>query len=518
MNQAGAARTDTYRSLFLPLWVCMVMLQSGLLIHDVSAAWLISGQTQTSSIVALAQTASTLPFFLLALPAGALADLISRGRIIRTVAFALSALSLGTAAAAATGTASIALLLSASFLNGCGNALFTPAWQALTPEIVTTQRLPGALALNSLGMNIARSIGPVVAGLILFASGPAAAFLFNAGLYALVGLVFLARTPARAPRSRERLGAAMAGGIAYMRHDPQLQRIAVKATAFFFFASTFWALAPVIVHAFFAGTSLMLGLLVGMVGLGAVLAALLLKRLRARFDIDQLMLQAGLGGALALALVPAAPNLAVAAGLYAALGFCWLISFSSIHLAAQFRLTPWIRARGTSFYLIAVFGSVALGSALSGVVADAFGPTTAYLAAAAGLGLATLAVAPLKITRAAPLPLAPSRILHPCGTQARPLSLIIRYRPHPTAWPAAADALAALRNVRLRTGARDWSATRTASELQERLTFDDSTALAQAAERQTAEDAQLEARLLDLLLAPPILDVTSGADAHLDGK
>lgn len=517
MSQALPAPADRYHSLFLPLWACMVLLQSGLLIHDVSAAWLISGQTRTNSIVALAQTASTLPFFLLALPAGALADLISRGRIIRMVAFALSALSLATAAAAAAGMASIPLLLAASFLNGCGNALFTPAWQALTPEIVTTQRLPGALALNSLGMNIARSIGPVVAGLVLYASGPAAAFLFNAALYALVGLVFLARTPPTAPRSRERLGAAMAGGIAYMRNDPQLQRIAAKAMAFFFFASTFWALAPVIVHDFFAGTGLMLGLLVGAVGVGAVLAALLLKRLRARFDIDRLMLLAGLGGALALALVPAAPNLALAAGIYGALGFCWLIAFSSIHLAAQFRLTPWIRARGTSFYLIAVFGSVAVGSALSGVVSDAVGPTSAYLASAAGLCLATLAVARLKITRAAPLALSPSRILRPCPTPASPLALTIRYRPHPTAWTEAAQSLAALRQVRLRTGAQTWSSVRTTGDLQERITFADAAALARAAERQSAEDAALEARLLDLLVAPPVLEVQAAGDAQSAG-
>ncbi|HEV7257692.1 MAG TPA: MFS transporter [Bosea sp. (in: a-proteobacteria)] len=504
-GESGAS--DGYRRIFLPLWAAMVALQSGLLIHDVGAAWIISQQTESRSIVALAQTAAALPFFLLALPAGALADMVERRRLAQAAAFVLSALSLAVAVASASGTLSVPLLLTASFVNGCCNAAFTPAWQAMTPELVDGERLPGALALNSLGINVARSTGPLISGLLLFASGPSAAFLFNALLYLAVGLAFLMLAPRRTvPAAPESLTSAIRGGIAYARHEPGLQAVSLRAVCFFLFAASFWALAPVVVRDWFGGSSMMLGAMVGCVGVGAVLAAQSLKALRSRFDLDAIMFGAGLTASLALALAPLAPTATVFALLHVTLGFCWLLCFSSIHLAAQLRLTPWIRARGTAVYLIAVFGSLALGSFLAGLLADRFGMAAAFWIAAGGLAAATVvARRRLTIAAGAPEKLTPSVLLPAAILDAPkgPILVEIRYLPKPEAQAAAADALHGLRSARLRSGARGWSSVRCGSALVERIEYDDAAAMARAAARQLSGDARRETELLGRLEAPP---------------
>lgn len=511
-SPASAALDDgalRYRRLFLPLWVAMVALQSGLLVHDVAAGWLLASGGASRSLVALAQTASSLPFFLCALPAGALADLVERRRVLQATAFLLSGASLLVALAVGLDAAPPALLLAASFLNGCANAAFAPTWQAITPELVDLPRLPGALALNSLGINVARSIGPLLSGVILAVAGPPAAFLFNAVLFAAVGCTFVFLAPRHKVTPKESLASAVRAGLAYARHDGALQRVAVRGVAFFLFASTFWALAPVVVHEWFAGTGLLLGFLVGSAGLGAVLAALLLKRLRARFDLDGLMLGAGVLAALALALVPIVPVFAVLVVLYGTLGFCWLISFSSIHLAAQLRLAPWIRARGSAIYLIAVFGSMAVGSFLAGLWADQLGVGAAYGVAAGCLLVATLAAYGLRITAKVPVVQERSRLLPASVDRAGRVEVRIFY-PLP-AGVDSAPALAvlrALRPVRLRSGARGWACEARDGGLEERIHYVDGPALERAAGRQTADDGVLEQRLLDLV-APPSIVVTA---------
>ena len=499
----GALR---YRRLFLPLWVAMVAFQSGLLVHDVAAGWLLASGGASRSLVALAQTASSLPFFLCALPAGALADLVERRRVLQATAFLLSGASLLVALAVGLDAAPPALLLAASFLNGCANAAFAPTWQAITPELVDLPRLPGALALNSLGINVARSIGPLLSGVILAVAGAPAAFLFNAVLFAAVGCTFVFLAPRHPVTPKESLGSAVRAGLAYATHDGGLQRVALRGVAFFLFASTFWALAPVVVHEWFAGTGLLLGVLVGSSGLGAVLAALLLKRLRAHFDLDGLMLGAGLAAAVALALVPLVPVFAVLVLLYGVLGFCWLISFSSIHLAAQLRLAPWIRARGSAVYLIAVFGSIAVGSFLAGLWADRLGVGGAYGVAAGCLCVATLAAYGLRITAKVPVAQERSRLLPDGADAAGPIQVRLLYPLPAGVDPAAARAaLKALRPVRLRSGARGWSCAALDGSLEERIRYADGPALARAAARQTSADGLLEQRLLDLAAPPSVV-------------
>ncbi len=497
---AGAQR---YRRLFLPLWVAMVALQSGLLVHDVAAGWLLATGGASRSLVALAQTASSLPFFLCALPAGALADLVERRRVLQATAFLLSGASVLVALAVGLDAAPPALLLAASFLNGCANAAFAPTWQAITPELVDLPRLPGALALNSLGINVARSIGPLLSGVILAVAGAPAAFLFNAVLFAAVGGTFVLLAPRHPVTPKESLGSAVRAGVAYALHDGSLQRVALRGVAFFLFASTFWAMAPVVVHEWFAGTGLLLGFLVGAAGLGAVLAAVVLKRLRARFDLDALMLGAGLAAAVALALVPLVPAFLGLTALYGILGFCWLISFSSIHLAAQLRLAPWIRARGSAVYLIAVFGSIAVGSLMAGLWADRLGVGPAYGVAAACMFVATLAAYRLRITAKVPVVLERSRLLPSSTDDKGPVEVRLVY-----ALPAGVDraavraALDALRPVRLRSGARAWSVWDNPAALEERIRYPDGAALERAAARQTVADGLLEQRLLDLAPHP----------------
>ncbi|MDA8017395.1 MAG: MFS transporter [Thermoanaerobaculia bacterium] len=401
---------------FRALWLAAIASNLGTWAHEVGAAWLMTSLTSSPTLVALVQAAATLPMFLLALPAGVAADLFDRRKILLLAQgwMAASAFLLAASTWLELVTPPVLLLLTASL--AIGMALSAPAWQAITPELVGFGALPKAVALNSMGFNVARALGPAMGGLLLALAGPWANFAVNALSFSGVLLVLLRwrREPERSSLLPEEgfLG-ALRLGMRYVFNSPRMKTVLLRSGLFVLPASAWWALLPVV-----ARFSLDLGpggygALVGCFGAGAVCAAWMLPPIRKRLDADALSLMAS--GIFAVSLVilavssRGAPGGALAAGGAAVLGGGgWLTVLSGYNVAAQSAVPAWVRARALSIYMLVFFGSLSLGSALWGTVAEQLGSFVALLGASAAL-LLGLFSGKRRLGQVDPSRLAPSR-------------------------------------------------------------------------------------------------------------
>jgi MFS family permease len=369
------------------VWIAAITSNIGTWMQSVGAAWLMTSLTPSPLLVALMQTAASLPVFLLGLPAGALADVVDRRKLLLVTEtwMLLVALALGVLTLA--GLMSAWTLLALTFLLGLGAALDAPAWQAIIPDLVERQELPAAIALNATGFNVARAVGPALGGLVVAAAGPAAVFLLNAASFLAV-LVAIARwrrahVPSDAP-PEDMLGAT-AAGMRYVRHAPALQAVLVRIGVFMLGASALWALLPVVARRELDLDATGYGIVLGSLGFGAVGAALLLPRLRRALPIDRLTAAATLvfaGATLALAYLRFVPLLVAC---MMAGGMAWLAMMSSLTVAAQTASPAWARARTLGIYLLVFQGLMAVGSFGWGALAERFGNATAL--SVAGLAL-----------------------------------------------------------------------------------------------------------------------------------
>ena len=347
-------------------------------------------------MVAMVQVATSLPVFLLALPAGTLADRVDKRRlqIIMQSAALLLALTLGGLVLAGAVTASI--LLAVTFALGLCTAMLSPAWQAILPQLVPRSELQSAVALNAVGMNISRAIGPAIGGLLIASVGMAWPFLFNAASFiAVIAALWwwrMAPPPADAPnRAAQSYGAALLQGLQLPRGNKPLQNTLWRSVVFYVFASAYWALLPLIARVQLQGTARLYGVMVGCIGVGAVTGALLLPRLRQRFGLDGLVVTGTCGTLVTLlsyALVPV-PALALLTSLLA--GASWIAALSTLNVAAQLAVPDFARARGMALYTAVFYGCLAGGSMGWGQIADHLGVTTTLLLAAA-LGVLGLLV------------------------------------------------------------------------------------------------------------------------------
>jgi len=421
-GQGGRASAAPWSPLkertFALIWAATVVSNIGTWMHDVAAGWLMTSLSPSPLMVALVQTATSLPMVLLALPAGALADIVDRRKLLIGVQAAMLVASAALGLVTLAGGATPALLLAFTFALGVGTALSAPAWQAAVPELVPREKLQPAIALNSLGINISRAIGPALGGFVIAGLGIAAPFLLNAASFVgIIGALALwkrDRPPAELPV--ERFTGAIRAGVRYARSSRPLQAALLRAAAFFVFASAYWALLPLHAREGLGLPAQGYGLLLGAVGLGAVLGALGLPRLRQRAGLDRLVLGGGLVtaaamGLLALATEPVAAGLA----LFGA-GAAWITVLSSLNVAAQGALPDWVRARGLAVYLTVFFAGMTGGSLLWGQAASLLG-----IPATLGLAAALLALASLLSWRAAPLDAAAGLDLKPSHHWSAPV-------------------------------------------------------------------------------------------------
>jgi MFS family permease len=453
-------RWPVFRGLFL----ATIASNMGTWMHDVGAAWMMTALSASPAMVALVPAAAALPIVLLALPAGALADVVDRRRLlIATQAWMMAASALLGALTLA-GRVQAPLLLAATLSLGIGTALTGPAWQAIVPELVARREIPAALALNGLAINAARAVGPAIGGYIVARQGPAAAFLLNAASFLGVLLVLQAwdRPARRSALPAETFLGALAAGARYARHAPALRAVLLRAGAFTLCASALWALLPTLVRRALTGSALDYGLLLACVGAGAVVAAFLVPRLRGVTTPDVQVTAAGVLMAAALGATAFVRGLAPLAGIMAAAGIAWLIALTALHAAAQAVLAPWVRGRGLAVLLLVTYAGLAGGSLVWGQVAARTGVANGFAAA----GVCMLVAVAFTADRRLPVgaghdPEPPCR--WPVGgiaddpARARGTVLVtVEYLVDAASAVAFAAAMAEVRVFRMRDGAIRW--------------------------------------------------------------
>ncbi|WP_138467639.1 MFS transporter [Poseidonocella sp. HB161398] len=462
---SGGAYAPFGHPAFALLWTATLVSNTGTWMHEVGAGWLMTTLAPSPAVVTLVQAAGTLPIFCFALFAGALADRLDRRRLLIGINLVLLGIVSLLALLVWSGRMTPGLLIGFTLAIGTGAALMAPAWQAIVPQLVPAPELRAAIALNSMGINIARAIGPAVAGLLIAAAGLAAPFALNAlSFVVILAALVLWRPPAAAPRRHHgSLRAEMATGLRHVRHNRAMRDTCLRAAAFFLFASGYWALLPLIARGATGGGSALYGALMGLIGAGAVTGAVLLPRLQARLDSDRVVKAGTLGTALALVLMAVAP---VPAALMPAAflgGLAWIAVLTSFNVSAQTALPDWIRARGLSVYLMVFFGAMTAGSVLWGQVAAHGSIPAALLLAAAGLVAAMLATGRRAIGQGEGLDLAPAALWPeapapaPGQEEDRPALVTVEYRIGEADRDAFLARLAEVRAERLRNGATRWS-------------------------------------------------------------
>jgi MFS family permease len=361
--------------------------------QNVGASWLMTTLSASAVLVALMQTATSLPVFLVGLPAGAIADVVDRRKLLLVsqgwmllVATVLGVLSLLNMVSAIT-------LLVLTFLLGLGAALNAPAWQAIVPELVGRRQVAAAITLNSAGFNLARAVGPAIGGVIVAASGPSAVFLLNAVSYlgVLVVIFVWPRKRVESTAPPERVLGAIAAGTRYARHSPSLLAVLVRAASFILAASALWALLPIVARRDLGLDAGGYGLLLGSLGLGAIIAAMILRRLNSLLSADRLTVITTLVFALATLALGFARSLAVLLPLLILGGMAWMATMATFNVSAQSAAPDWVRARALGIYLLVFQGGMAASSFAWGAIAGWLGDSTALLIAALCLALSTAA-------------------------------------------------------------------------------------------------------------------------------
>lgn len=455
---------------FRMLWITWLMANISMWMNDVAAAWMMTSLTATPIWVALVQTASTLPVFLLGLPSGALADILDRKRYFLVTQLWVAVVALLLSAVIFFGAVSPPLLLALTFANGIGLAMRWPVFAAIVPELVPRPQLPAALALNGVSMNASRIIGPLVAGALIASAGSAWVFLLNATLSVGAAFIILRwkRVHTPHPLGRERLGSAMRVGLQFVGQSSRLQGVLARISLFFLHATALLALLPLVARGLRGGGAGTFTLLLASMGAGAIVATAFLPQLRRSYARDALVVRGALLQSAAMAVVAFAPDAWVAAPAMFAAGMAWITTANTLSVSAQMGLPDWVRARGMSMYQMAIMGASAAGAALWGQVATVSSVPVSLCVAAATGALGMLAANHWMPHRGIEEDLTPAPVLKLPVPDAPPASGRVRISIEYRIDPARAEAFRALmhesRRNRLRHGALAWELLRDLGE------------------------------------------------------
>lgn len=392
----GSALDPLREPLFRSLWFAAVISYTGTWMQNVGAGWLMTQLTTSPLMVALVQAATTLPVFLVILPAGALADMVDRRR------FLLITQAWMVVAAGVLGIFTLFgwmtpwTLLAFTFMLGLGAVMNDPAWQAITPEIVCAENHAPAVALNSVGFNVARAVGPALGGLVIAATNSGVAFLMNAAsFFGVIFFLYRWKRPSFEHSQTSRMLDSLRAGFTYVRGAPIVHCVLIRTGAFSLAASSLLALLPVIARQHGATGY---GLLLGAFGLGALAGAALLPRMRTLYSVDGVV-----AGAIVLFAITTFASGRVHAFHWLLLvlfasGIAWIAILACLNVAAQTMSPPWMRARALSMYLLVLQGGMAIGSAAWGALATKFGIPTTMLCSGAALILGLITVRRYRLT------------------------------------------------------------------------------------------------------------------------
>jgi MFS family permease len=460
----ASAYAPLRRPVFRALWTASLASNLGTWLQNVGAGWLMTGLTPLPLMAALVQAATTLPVFLLALPAGALADVIDRRRLLLAAQGWMLLAAAALAAVTAAGVVTPWLLLALTFALGLGFALNAPAWQAVVPELVPRAEVPAAVALNGVSVNASRAVGPALGGVLVAAAGPGAAFLLNAlSFVAVLWVLFRWDRPAAAGAlPAERLVGAMRAGVRYVRYAPAFRAVLIRSAAFVSGAAGLWALLPTVARDHGDWGPAGYGVMLGSLGAGAVLGTLLLPSVRRGKSADVVVAGGTVLFAACAAGVALLPALWVRCLLLLPAGAAWLAALTTLSSSAQSLLPAWVRARALSVYLLVFYGGMAAGSVLWGAVAGPLGVPLALLASAGWTAVALLAGLRYRLPAGPPPAVEPSRhwpeapALPVAEYERGPVLVTVEYRVPADRVAEFRAAAGPLRAARLRDGAIRW--------------------------------------------------------------
>ncbi len=453
-------REPTFRMLWL-VWlasnVCMWM-------NDVAAAWLMTSLTTSPTLIALVQTASSLPVFLLGLPSGALADIVDRRRYFMATQLWVATNAAVLYLVSISGHLDAQMLLLLVFGNGIGLAMRWPVYAAIVPELVPRYQLGAALALNAVAVNFSRVVGPLVAGLVIASAGSQYVFALNF-VVSVAAAVVVSRWKRESKPSvlpGERFLGAMRLGWQYVRESKRMKDALVRTSVFFFHATALFALMPLVAKRFGGGGAATYTVLLSCIGVGAIATATQLQRWRIRWSRDQLAFAGTVAQALATAAIAFAPNELVAGAAMVVAGAAWISVANSVTVSAQLALPDWVRARGMSIYQMSIMGGTAFGAFAWGKLAD-LTSVPVSLACCAGTLLVALGLTRHRILEGAqeedhtpthpyPEPV-PARPIQP---HDGPVMVTLEYTIDPARAGEFESIMAESRSARLRQGAVSW--------------------------------------------------------------
>ena len=464
---------------FRDLWLASIVSNLGGWMQDTAGTWLMTVLTTSPLLIALMQTAASLPVVILGLLAGATADIFDRRRLlIFWQAWMLSAVAF-LSVLTFFDIISPWILLILTFLLNIGAAMNSPAWQAIVPEVIPRSQLPDAISLNSAGFNLARALGPALGGLTvalfeLATTGAASVFLLNSLSFVGVILVLYRwqRNPAfKSALPAERIQGSMRAGIRYIRYAPMLQAAFVRTLLFTLFVSAVWALLAVVAKNDLHQGAMGYGILNGSMGFGAVIGATLLPRVRRILSADAIIAYATCVFVATLAILATVKVPLIIIPMLIAGGFAWTSAMSTLNLAVQISVPAWVQARALGAYQMIFAGGMALGGVIWGFIAEHVSTPKSLLCASAGLALTLPLSLRFHVLRGVQPDLSPH--LHPLPApklaQEReddegPVRVSIDYHIDPLDYAAFTKAIHQLRDVRLRDGAIRWGVYQDASD------------------------------------------------------
>ena len=507
--------------LFRDRWIASTVSNLGTWMQDTAGTWLMTVLTGSPLLIALMQTAASLPVLLLGLLAGATADIFDRRRLLifwqvwMLVSVALLAV------LTFFGVISAWTLLVLTFLLNIGSAMNNPAWQAIVPELVPREQIPNAVSLNSISNNLARALGPALGGLMVAAfvkhvdKGAGAVFLLNAVSFAGVIWVLLkwkSKPLFKSALPAERIAGSVRSGLRYVRHAPALQASLVHAFVFPFFVSSVWSLLAVVAKRDLHQGALGYGILNGCLGLGAIGGATMLPRVRRSLSADAVIVISSLiytGTMLVLGLVHV-PWIVISVLLVA--GFAWTSTMSTLNASVQLSVPAWVQARALGTYLMTFQGGLALGSVLWGAIAERWSTPVAFLCATVGFAVATPLTMRFHVLRGAMPDLTPYQWKRPLPALASmpdpmdgPVRISIDYVIPEEKYVEFTHCIHELKGVRLRSGAIRWGIYRDAvypEHLNETFVMESWVDYLRSRERMTAADSAIRAEVLALHRGP----------------
>tara|TARA_R110001606_G_scaffold192594_12_gene340327 strand:+ start:6938 stop:8593 length:1656 start_codon:yes stop_codon:yes gene_type:complete len=462
--RTGALAPLGYRD-FRLLWSATLVSNFGGLVQAVGAAWLMTQLTDSATLIALVQASNTLPIMLLAIGAGALADIFDRKTLLMGALIFMAVVSLALAAVAWTGGLTPWLLLGFTFLLGAGQAVYNPPWQASMGDLVDRKDLPAAVSLNSVGFNLMRSVGPAAGGLIVATLGASAAFAVNAISYLPLLGAMSQWKPKLAPRvtTPEPFMAAMGAGLRYVALSPNLLRVMSRGALFGFAAIAVLALLPLVAKSHPEGGSLLFGGLLGCYGVGAIGGALLNPRIRARLNNENVVRMAFAGFAVSALVLGQTQSVWLHAAAMLPAGASWVLALSLFNVTVQLSTPRWVVARALALYQMATFGGMAAGAWIWGMVAGTQGLDAALTAAGGVLLLGAAIGFWLRAPEFGAVDLDPvNRFREPAlmldlRGRSGPIMVMVDYRIEQADVPEFLRLMQRRRNIRRRDGARNWS-------------------------------------------------------------